>query len=92
MTPSGAPGYQYLAVNAVGPVAESSGGLADVVSGRPMDAATTMMAYSMSKTITAAAVLQLVERGKFDLDASIDRHFDGFTPWIATNRSTKTPL
>lgn len=76
MTPAGAPGYQYLAVNATGPVAESFGGRADVVNGRPMDAATTMMAYSMSKTLTAAAVLQLVESGKIDLDASIDRYLD----------------
>ena len=37
---------------------------------------TTMMAYSMSKTITAAAVLQLVEAKKLGLDDSVARHVD----------------
>lgn len=37
-------------------------GLADVGQGLPMTSATTLMAYSMTKTLTAAAVLQLVER------------------------------
>ena len=36
-----------------------------------MDASTTMMAYSMSKPITAAAVLLLVEEGRIGLDAPI---------------------
>jgi CubicO group peptidase (beta-lactamase class C family) len=39
-----------------------------------MSAGTTMMAYSMSKTITAAAVLQLVEAKKIGLDDPISRY------------------
>jgi D-alanyl-D-alanine carboxypeptidase len=70
------PGLQYLAVGGDGPVYEYAGGFADLARSRPMDAATTMMAYSMSKTITAAAVLALVEEGKIDLDASIDDYLD----------------
>jgi hypothetical protein len=35
-----------------------------------------MMAYSMSKTITATAVLQLVEAGKVGLDDPLERYVD----------------
>jgi len=42
-----------------------------------MLADTAMMAFSMSKVITAVAVLQLVERGALGLDDSISRHI----PW-----------
>ena len=38
---------------------------------------TTMMAYSMSKTITAAAVLQLIERGSIGLEDAVSR----YVPW-----------
>jgi hypothetical protein len=57
------PGLQYLAVDANGPLAEHAVGLADVGRGECMTRRHTLMAYSMSKTITAAAVLQLVEDG-----------------------------
>ena len=33
---------------------------------------TTLMAYSMTKTFTAVAVLQLVEKGKLELDGVTD--------------------
>ena len=33
-----------------------------------------MMAFSMTKTLTAVAILQLSENGKLDLDDSIDRY------------------
>lgn len=72
-----APGTQYLAVDASGPVAESFGGWADRARGRPVDAATTMTAYSMSKTITAVAVLQLVESGRIALDDPVDASLYG---------------
>ena len=41
-----------------------------------MLAGTPMMAYSMSKAITAAAVLHLVEAGKIGLDTSIAHYLD----------------
>ena len=69
-----APGIQYLAVAPERTVFEYAGGWADIAGARPMDSATTMMAYSMSKTITAAAVLQLVETGKVKLDEPIDTY------------------
>jgi CubicO group peptidase (beta-lactamase class C family) len=42
----------------------------------PVDPATTMMAYSMSKTITAAAVLQLVQTGRVELDDPVERYIE----------------
>jgi CubicO group peptidase (beta-lactamase class C family) len=41
-----------------------------------MNSQTTLMAYSMSKTITAAAILHLVQAKKLELDDTIDRYMD----------------
>ena len=71
------PGFQYCAVDADSTLVELAEGRAELA-GRPMRAATTLMAYSMSKTITAAAVLQLVERGAIDIDEPLSRHLS----WI----------
>ena len=72
------PGIQYVVVNATGVVFEHAGGWADIRRQVPVDAATTMMAYSMSKTITAVAALQLVEAGKVGLDDPVDRYVDSW--------------
>ena len=72
------PGIQYVVVTATGVLFEYTGGWADVRREVPVDAATTMMAYSMSKTLTAVAVLQLVEAGKVGLDEPVDRYLDSF--------------
>jgi CubicO group peptidase (beta-lactamase class C family) len=70
------PGIQYVVVTADETVFEYTGGWADIAGRRPMTPETTMMTYSMSKTITAAAVLQLVEERKVGLDDPIDRYLD----------------
>jgi CubicO group peptidase (beta-lactamase class C family) len=75
---SRSPGIQYLVVDATAILFEYDGGWADIGRQAPMDAATTMMAYSMSKTITAAAVLQLVESGTIALDAPAERYLESF--------------
>jgi len=62
------PGIEYLVLNADSILFSFSGGYADIAAGRPVRETTTMMIYSMSKTVTAAAVLQLVEQGKVSLD------------------------
>jgi D-alanyl-D-alanine carboxypeptidase len=41
-----------------------------------MTPATTMMAYSMSKTVTAIAVLQLVEAGRVGLDDAVGQYVE----------------
>jgi D-alanyl-D-alanine carboxypeptidase len=70
------PGLQCLVVDRTATLFEYHGGAADLATNRPMLASTTMMAYSMSKTITAAAVLQLVQAKKLGLDDSVARHVD----------------
>jgi len=76
--PSKTPGVQYLVVNAHGVQFDYASGWADIQRQAPMAAGTTMMAYSMSKTITAVAVLQLVEAGRIGLDEPAERYVDAF--------------
>jgi len=73
---SRAPGIQYAFLGPAGPVLEHAAGWCDVARGERMSPATTMMAYSMSKTITAASVLQLVESGAVALDDPLASHVD----------------
>jgi len=68
------PGLQYVVTTADGPIFTYAGGMADLRSRRPMMPDTTLMAYSMSKTITAAAVLRQVAGGRVGLDDPIDRY------------------
>jgi D-alanyl-D-alanine carboxypeptidase len=68
------PGLQYVVVDAEETRFAYAGGWADIANKIPMTLGTTMMAYSMTKTLTAVAVLQLVEQGKLDLDDELDRY------------------
>jgi len=68
------PGIQYLVVSAESTVFSYYGGWADINAKRPMQANTTMMLYSMSKTFTAAAILQLIEQGKLSLDDPVVKY------------------
>lgn len=74
------PGLQYVVVDASGVRYEHAAGLADIAGRRAMTGDTTLMAYSMTKTITAVAVLQLAERGRLALDDPLDRWVPG-TPY-----------
>jgi CubicO group peptidase (beta-lactamase class C family) len=69
------PGIQYQVVGPEGVVFSSVAGVRDVASGAPMEEATIQMAYSTTKVITAIAVLQLVERGRIELDAPLTRYY-----------------
>ncbi|MSO56751.1 MAG: class A beta-lactamase-related serine hydrolase [Acidobacteria bacterium] len=73
-TASKTPGLEYLVVNSTDVLFEHDSGWADFRRDAPIDAATTMMAYSMSKTITAIVVLQLVQAGKVGLDDPVERY------------------
>jgi len=66
-----APGVQLAVVRREGTVLEHAAGWADLAGRRPMEPGTTMMAYSMTKTITAVAALQLVEQRTLALDAPV---------------------
>lgn len=65
------PGIQYIVMNSDNIIYEYINGWADIASQKPMQSNTTMMAYSQTKTITAAAVLQLYHAGKLDLEDNI---------------------
>jgi D-alanyl-D-alanine carboxypeptidase len=62
------PGIQYSILTRDSTLFSYAGGWADVEAGRELRQSTTMMVYSMTKTITAAAVLQLVEQGRLSLN------------------------
>lgn len=77
------PGLQYLALDRDRTLLEYTGGWADIRHRVPMTGDTTMMAYSMSKTVTAVAVLQLVAAGKVALNDPIERfHSTPYGPGI----------
>ena len=55
-------------------------GLADPVKGTRADADTIWRVGSVSKLFTDLAVMQLVERGRVDLDAPVQTYLPGFAP------------
>jgi CubicO group peptidase (beta-lactamase class C family) len=63
-------------------------GLADLENYIPAKSATVYRLGSISKTITAIAVMQLAERGKLDLDAPIQKYCSAFPQkqWPITAR------
>lgn len=66
-----APGLQYRVVDKDRVLFDYAGGSADIRNGKPMTSATTLMAYSMTKTLTAVAILRLAETGRLRLDDPI---------------------
>jgi CubicO group peptidase (beta-lactamase class C family) len=84
----GAPGVQ-VTVMRDGKILWSEGlGLADVEQRVPMTTLTRLRIGSVSKPLTAAAVGLLVEAGKLDLDAPVQRYVPTFPrqPWPITTR------
>lgn len=70
------PGIQYVAVNSDSVVFEYSSGQADINNKVALSSSHTMAAFSMTKTLTAIGVLQLVERHKIKLDDSISLYVE----------------
>ena len=68
-------GAQYAAVTADRTLLDVQAGVTDVVTGERMERATLQMTYSVSKVVTAIAVLQLVDDGRIELDAPLSRYF-----------------
>ena len=68
------PGLQSIVVAADDTLFEYAGGLADIQNQKTMTLDTTLMAYSMTKTFTAVAILQLAEQRKLRLDETIDHY------------------
>ena len=66
------------------PIWDSAVGVADVEAGREATPDTQYRIGSITKTFTAAAVMQLRDAGKLDLEDTLDRHVEGaaHTPTI----------
>jgi serine beta-lactamase-like protein LACTB, mitochondrial len=63
-------------------------GMADVENSVPMTPGAMLRLASISKSVTAVALMQLVEQGKIDLEAPIQRYVPSFPekPWPVTVR------
>jgi len=69
------PGIQYLVVDDQTIQFEYAGGKRDIRANLPVTPQTTFMASSTTKTLTAAAVLQLIERGRLELDKRLSSYY-----------------
>ncbi len=69
------PGIQYMVLDRQGVVFEFNGGWRDTAARAPVTAKTTFMSASMTKVITALAVLQLADRGLVSLDEPLSTYF-----------------
>ena len=78
---AGVPGAVVVVVKDGQPLLEKGYGYADWERGVPVDPARTLFRPgSISKLFTWTAVMQLVEQGKLDLDADLNRYLDFKVP------------
>ncbi len=70
------PGIQYVAVNSSAVLFDYSTGLADIKNNTSLSTSHTMAAFSMTKTLTAIAILQLLERHRIKLDDNISLYIE----------------
>lgn len=82
------PGMSVAVVVGMRPSWASGYGLQDVENDVPARASTVYRLGSISKPITAVAVMQLAERGRLDLDAPVQRYCPAFPEkqWPVTTR------
>lgn len=69
------PGLQYVVVDAHRVLLEAALGVRDAATAQPMEPTTRLMAYSVTKAITAIAAMQLVQSGALELDRSLDAYY-----------------
>jgi methyl acetate hydrolase len=72
------PNVVAMAADASGPIYEGAAGPRAVGSSEPVTPDTMFRIASMTKIVTTTAALQLVERGKLDLDAPVDQYLPEF--------------
>lgn len=68
---------------------ERAAGLADREAGRPMELDTVLRWSSLTKPVTAAATMALVERGVLDLTSPITRWLPDFRPALPSGEQPK---
>jgi CubicO group peptidase (beta-lactamase class C family) len=74
------PGLSIVVVDSHGLLWSAGFGLANIAAGTPFTAGTISNVGAVSKTITAAAVMKLVEAGKIDLDQPYATYVPDFKP------------
>ena len=68
------PGIVALVTDRKGVIYQGAFGVADVATDRPLTPDALFRIASMTKAITSAAAMQLVEQGKFALDDPVEKH------------------
>src|ERR1700738_94948 len=88
MAANSVPGVSVAVVQNGQPVWSAGFGMADLENSSPATSSTLFRLGSISKPITAVAVLQLYERGKLDLDAPVQEYCPAFPKkeWPITAR------
>lgn len=92
-----APGIAYLVVDATGPLMQLQAGTVDAAVGKPITDSSMFMAYSMTKALTAIAVMQLVQVGRLELDAAVTQYLpsmpygDGVTVGMLLSHTAGVP-
>ena len=71
------PGLSVAVVKGDRVVWERGFGFADLATSTPAAPTTSYLWFSMTKIVTATAVVRLAEGGKLDLDAPADEYFRG---------------
>ena len=79
MTDYPTPGFEMCIVKDGQVVYNEGFGMADVEGGRAMTPRSVSIQASISKSLTAMAVMQLVEQGKIDLDTPVTTYLPYFT-------------
>ncbi len=70
------PGIQYVMTDAERVRFEGCFGVMDVMSGQQVTPETTFMVSSVTKTLTAAAILQLHDQGRLDLQTKLSAYYE----------------
>src|SRR4030081_3672000 len=78
MTANSVPGVSVAVVQNGQPVWSAGFGMSDLEDSAPATSLTLYRLGSISKSITAVAILQLYERGKLDLDAPVQKYCPAF--------------
>jgi len=72
------PSVQYIIFNKEGIIHNFTAGLADTETGQAIDENTTYNLFSITKTFTAIAILQLQEQGKLNINEPAVKYLDNF--------------
>ena len=87
-----AAGVNLLVLQRGSEIAYVQSGYADIDKKTPFDRDTIMRIYSMSKPVTAAAVMLLVQRGAISLGEPVSRYLPGFKEQLIIKEDGDIPL